>query len=75
MNAVAWKQCAVSLAGIASLGFVAAAPAETVDLTLGAFRITKEIVVAGTPGDVFDAFTGDVTPWWDHTFSERPHSS
>ena len=24
------------------------------------------------PEEIYDAFTGDVKPWWDHTFSESP---
>lgn len=32
----------------------------------------QEIVVPGDPGAVYDAFTGDVSLWWDHTFSEEP---
>ena len=30
------------------------------------------MVLPGTPESVFDAFTGDVSPWWDHTFSGNP---
>jgi hypothetical protein len=26
----------------------------------------------GTPEQVFDSATGDITGWWDHTMSEKP---
>lgn len=38
------------------------------------FVVEKEVVVKGTPDEVFDAFTGDVKPWWDHSFSKTPHA-
>lgn len=47
--------------------------AETIQaLQVGGFALTKEVVLPGTPGEIFDAMTGDVQPWWDHTFSESP---
>ena len=36
------------------------------------FVIEKEVVVPLPPPAAFDAFTGDITPWWDHTFSGKP---
>jgi len=35
-----------------------------------AFVIEKEVVVGAPPEEAFDAFTGDVSGWWDHRFSE-----
>ena len=26
----------------------------------------------GSPEIIFDAITGDISPWWDHTYSEKP---
>jgi len=40
--------------------------------TGGGFRIEQELVVAATPEEVFDAATGDVSGWWDHSFSGHP---
>ncbi len=34
------------------------------------FTVQAEVPVP--PADAFDAFTGDVTGWWDHSFSETP---
>lgn len=48
----------------------AAAEVRSQDAT--GFTVIHEIVLPGGPADVFDAFTGDVTGWWDHSFSENP---
>jgi uncharacterized protein YndB with AHSA1/START domain len=36
------------------------------------FAFALESRVPGSPEEVFDLFTGDVSPWWDHRFSEQP---
>lgn len=36
------------------------------------FSFELEAHVPGSPEEVFDLFTGDVSPWWDHHFSEKP---
>ena len=36
------------------------------------FSFTKEIILPGTPEQIFDAATGDISKWWDHTFSQNP---
>lgn len=36
------------------------------------FRFTATTEVPLAPPEAFDAFTGDVSPWWDHTFSGAP---
>lgn len=46
------------------------APAETL---YGTFAFSDTLRFAGTPRDVYDGITGDVTGWWDHSFSEKPH--
>jgi len=46
--------------------------AEVKSLTIGGFEFTNTITVPGTPQAVFDLFTGDISPWWDHHFVERP---
>lgn len=36
------------------------------------FNVKKTLVLEGSPTEVFDAFTGDVSGWWDHHFSKKP---
>jgi uncharacterized protein YndB with AHSA1/START domain len=42
------------------------------DLPTGAFAVEQEIVLPGSPAEVFDAVTGDISGWWDHSFSGNP---
>lgn len=46
-------------------------PAESVET--GGFAFTFERTVPGSPRDTYDALTGDISGWWDHTFSGTPH--
>jgi hypothetical protein len=48
------------------------AGAELTESPSGAFTVTHETVVAGTPDVVWAEFTGDVSGWWDHTQGENP---
>lgn len=36
------------------------------------FAFEKEVTLPGTPEQIFDAATGDISGWWDHSFSENP---
>ncbi len=42
------------------------------DAPVGAFSFIISGQFAGTPEQVFDKATGDITPWWDHTMSGDP---
>jgi hypothetical protein len=46
--------------------------ADVTQLSYGCFRITHELTLPGTPLTVYDAITGDISGWWDHSFSESP---
>jgi hypothetical protein len=48
------------------------ARAEVKPLELGGFGLEHNLTVAGTPTRVYDMITGDLKPWWDHTFSDHP---
>lgn len=39
----------------------------------GTFSFTKTHKFAVPPIVLYDAITGGISPWWDHTFSEKPH--
>lgn len=36
------------------------------------FSFDKEVMLPGTPEIIFDAVTGDISGWWDHSMSEHP---
>jgi uncharacterized protein YndB with AHSA1/START domain len=41
-------------------------------LAISGFAFEIDAAVPGTPEQVFDLFTGDISPWWDHHFVEKP---
>jgi len=45
---------------------------EPAGLALGRFDFEKGVTLPGTPEWVFDQATGDISGWWDHSFSENP---
>jgi hypothetical protein len=45
---------------------------DTKELKSAAFEIQQEVVLSAKPDAVFDAVTGDISPWWDHHMSEHP---
>ena len=38
------------------------------------FGFEKELLLPGTPEEIYDAMTGDISAWWDHSFSDPPHA-
>ena len=48
------------------------ARAETRELKTGAFQVQQELILPASPEAVYDAVTGDISGWWDHSFSEHP---
>lgn len=40
---------------------------------LNHFSFTVETTLPGTSNAIYDHLTGDISPWWDHTFSGNPH--
>jgi hypothetical protein len=36
------------------------------------FSFDKEVILPGTPEVIFDAVTGDISGWWDHSFTDNP---
>ncbi|OGB63866.1 MAG: hypothetical protein A2Y94_06435 [Caldithrix sp. RBG_13_44_9] len=46
--------------------------AENRELQTGAFEVTHQLTLPGSPEKIFDTVTGDISGWWDHSFSEKP---
>lgn len=38
------------------------------------FSIEHELVLPVTPEEAYDAMTGEISGWWDHSFSESPRA-
>jgi uncharacterized protein YndB with AHSA1/START domain len=52
-------------------GATADLSAETIET--GGFAFVFERTVPGSPHATFDALTGDISDWWDHSFSGNPY--
>jgi hypothetical protein len=37
------------------------------------FSFEQQITLPGTTTRIYDAMTGDISGWWDHSFSEKPY--
>jgi hypothetical protein len=61
----------IALAAGLGLGF-ALRRGSSQTFTPSGFAFELETDVPGSPEEVYDLFTGDVSPWWDHHFAEKP---
>jgi hypothetical protein len=57
---------------LAALVLTSPAQAEPKSLPYGAFSFELPVTLPGSPEEIFDAATGEVSGWWDHHFSEKP---
>jgi hypothetical protein len=39
----------------------------------GTFTFEQQLTLPGPPDIIYDALTGDISDWWDHSFSEKPY--
>ncbi len=46
--------------------------AENSQSKVGGFSVHHQLTLPGTPEVIYDAITGDISGWWDHSFSEKP---
>jgi len=49
-----------------------AAPSDEESPGYGTFKFMQQVVLPGSPEAVYDTVTGDISPWWDHSFSKKP---
>lgn len=42
-------------------------------LITGAYGLGFEVMLPGSPEVICDVITGDISGWWDHSFSPQPH--
>ena len=54
-------------------GFASPGLAEHRSMPTAAFVSEHEVTLPGAPEVIYDAITGDVSGWWDHSFSKDPH--
>jgi hypothetical protein len=58
---------------LAMAGTAVSASADVTESAGGSFILKHSTTLPCSPAEAFDAFTGDVTPWWDHSFSGSPY--
>ena len=66
----------VLLTGMLGLGSApgsSTADSQAEAIQTGGFEFTLQRTVPGTPGATYDALTGDISDWWDHSFSGDPY--
>lgn len=39
----------------------------------GVFSSVNTVMIKATPAEVYSAMTGDISGWWDHSWSEHPY--
>ena len=61
---------AVVLAALLALPGVAGA--ELASAPVSAWTVKHVVMLPGLPERAYDAATGDLKPWWDHTFKKDP---
>ncbi len=61
---------------VATLSILAPAPgparAELTATPVSAWAVKHVVMLPGSPERAYDAATGDLSPWWDHTFKTNP---
>jgi len=57
---------------INSVGMLTTIKADITSLPSNCYLIKHEITLPGTPAIIYDAISGDISGWWDHSFSKSP---
>jgi len=57
---------------VSGLTYLPVAQAEVKELALGGYSIEIEVLLPASPEAVYEAATGDISGWWDHSFSGHP---
>jgi len=60
----------ISILAVINLG--SAAQAEVKLLAYGGYSVETEVILPVSPNVAYDAATGDIGAWWDHSFSKNP---
>lgn len=53
--------------------FISPLLSEIKENSYGAYSFEIETELPGNPEIIYDAITGDISGWWDHSFSEKPY--
>jgi hypothetical protein len=59
-----------------SIGLANAIPslqAQPITSNCSVFSFESQLTLPGKPEKIYDAITGDISGWWDHSFSDKPY--
>ena len=72
MRARLQRTLCVYLPMVFASGAAAQEPAAIQRPDVGAFAFEHVVMLPGPPGEIYDATTGDISGWWDHSLSGAP---
>jgi hypothetical protein len=72
MFSVCLRQAGIVVASALAAGLPCTTAAAVADLPTGSFGFEFGVTLPGTPTEIYDTVTGDISAWWDHTMSEHP---
>lgn len=74
MRLCARINCAITpvIAMLLLLGTPIGSSARIVKSSPSSFTVAQELFLPVPPEEAYDAMTGDISGWWDHSFSEEP---
>lgn len=62
----------ISLVSITILLLQPSVAQDTEQRSCSVFSFEEGVTLPGSPETIYDAATGDISGWWDHSFSENP---
>jgi len=65
--------CKKLITGFLILLFVSKGFSQLKLQTAKTFSFSNELHFKGTPDFIYDHLTGDISAWWDHSFSKKPY--
>jgi len=64
------KRCSIVI--LLAVVWVSLMRAEVTEKSQYSFSLTQTVSIDASPDEVWAAFTGDISGWWDHSFSGKP---
>jgi hypothetical protein len=58
---------------ILAMNFSLTSTAQEAKARYDVFSFEKQVTLPGTTTQIYDAITGDISGWWDHSFSDKPY--
>jgi uncharacterized protein YndB with AHSA1/START domain/ketosteroid isomerase-like protein len=72
MRSIKTLSAILLIIAMTTITLVSAAHAEVKLLAYGGYSVELEVILPVSPNVAYDAATGDIGGWWDHSFSQHP---